>query len=54
MKVSECRVFLSKRKEKKKDQARKKKEREEKQAEKQANSQLTQIEFLVEGVLPVE
>ena len=54
IKVSECRALCSKRKEKEEEQARKKKEREEKRAEKQANSQLSQIEFLIGGVPTIE
>ncbi len=48
IKVSKCRAICSKR------QARKRKVREEKRAEKQANSQLAQIEFLIEGAPSVE
>ena len=53
IKASERRELCSKRKEKEEEQAPKKKE-SEKRAEKQANSQLTQIEFLIGGVPAVE
>ena len=45
--------FLQKERKKRKNRL-KKKEREEKRVEKQANSQLAQIEFLVEGVPSVK
>lgn len=54
MKVNKYCIFYLEKKSKEEEQAQKKKEKEEKQAKKQMNSQLTQIKFLIKGVLFVK
>ncbi len=54
IKVSGCGAICPKRKEKEEEQARKRKAKEEKRAEKQANFQLAQIKFLIQGASSVE